>query len=331
MRLYTWFYPEMAQLSEPGYVTDTLARLRRLKASGLYFMVKEGPALAEPAPVRDFIGRCAEAGQDCQLGFVPFSEPPDPTPEMLRRRYAYVQDGQLQHRGLCPAWPENRMLAIHRATHLLDALQPPALHLDFMRYTFANNPVFGVNLEWEDGRKWIDSYHHCECPLCQTERLELLGREATDYDRHHPGYIYKRLQQRVEHIDEVLGSMRQLTADSQARLTVAVRVQYFNRALIEGQDWVRWCESGLVDAISPMNYATDLSTVERRCNENQRLLRHTSTEVLEGIARRSSAGEISPEQLRTQAARVVELGAAGVSIFHLDTLEEEDYQLWENA
>jgi len=329
MRIYTWFYPDTAQLAQPAYVADIIAKLQRLRAAGLYCMADEGAVLADPAPIRALIARCQEEGLDCQLGFRPFSEPPDPTPEMLRRRYTYLQDGALKYRGLCPAWPENRMLAAHRATQLLEAVPPGALHLDFMRYFFANNPVFGVDLEWEDGRKWLDTYYRCDCPLCQTERLELLGREATGYDHHHPGYIYKRLQQRGEHVTEVLQALRRLTQQSDMRLTVAVRAQYFNRALVEGQDWVRWSEEGLVDAISPMNYATDLPTVERRFQESQRLLRHTRVEVLEGLARRSSAGASSPEGLLAQARRVVELGAGGVALFHLGVLAEEDYRLWE--
>ncbi|MBU0610653.1 MAG: hypothetical protein KKI08_22405 [Armatimonadetes bacterium] len=329
MTIYTWFYPDMAQLADPGYGADIVARLQRLQATGLFCIPEEGAALADPAPLREFMARCQGAGLDCQIGFLPFSEPPDPTPEMLRRRYTYSQDGALKYRGLCPAWPENRMLAVHRATQLLEALEPGALHLDFMRYFFANNPVFGVDLEWEDGRKWLDTYFRCDCPLCQTERLELLGREATAYDQQHPGFVFKRIQQRAEHVEEVLRALRRLTQQHDTRLTAAVRVQYFNRALIEGQDWVRWCEEGLVDAISPMNYATSVAVVERRFLENQRLLRNARVAVWEGIARRSSAGENTAEELLAQARRLVELGADGVALFQLGVLTDEDYRLWE--
>jgi len=325
MKVYAWFYPDMARLADEDYLVHVFSRLQRLRATGLYCMAPEGPALAAPEALLGFFARCVDMGIDCQLGFLPFSEPPNPTPEMLRRRYAYLQDGTLKHRDLCPAWQENRLLALHRAAELLGTFNPPALHLDFMRYYFANNAAFGQNLEWEEGRKWLDTYHRCQCPLCQTERLELLGREPTDYDRNHPGYIYKRLQQRVTHVDEVLRGLRHLCDEREMRLTVAVRVQYFNRALIEGQDWVRWAQQKLVHALSPMNYATDLGTTERRFVENKRLLQHTQIEIIEGLARKSSAGETAPETLRAQINRVAELGAAGVAIFHLDTLTEEDF------
>jgi hypothetical protein len=326
MKIYAWFYPEMERLSEEEYVGEVLGKLARLQADGLYFMVGEGAALAQPEPARQFQERCQEAGLDCQLGLLPFSEPPDPTPEMRRRRYAYLEDGQLQHHGLCPAWPENRLLAVQRARQLLEALEPPALHLDYMRYYFANSRAFGEDLEWEEGRKWLDTYHRCVCPLCQTERLELLGREPTPYDDHHPAYVYKRLQRRVEHVEEVLGELRALTREREMPLSVAVRAQYFNRALVEGQDWVQWAEEGLVDTLAPMNYSTSLETVERRFAETRRLLGDRQIEVLEGLARRSSAGENAPEQFAAQVGRMEELGADGVAIFHLGVLEEEDFE-----
>lgn len=327
MKIYTWFYPDMARLSQPDDAADVVGKLRRLKAAGLYFMVNEGAVLADPAPAREFLNRCGGEGLDCQVGFLPFSDPPDATPEMLRRRYTYSEDGAMKYRGLCPAWPENRALSLHRATQLLDLLQPPALHLDYIRYFFANNPIFGYDLEWDDGRRWLDTYFHCECPLCQTERLELLGREATSYDQQHPGFIFKRLQRRGEHVDEVLRGLRRLTQEGQMGLSAAVRVQYFNRALVEGQDWARWCELGLLDTISPMNYALGVGTVERRFIENQRLLRNAKVEILEGLARHSSAGENTPQGLLAQVRRVIELGANGVAIFHLGSLTDEDLDL----
>jgi len=327
MKLFVWYYPSPQQLAEPAAAREVIGKLQRLRATGVYFMADEAQALAETEPWRALAGRLREAGLEVQLGFLPFSDPPDPTPEMLRRRYGYVEDGKTRYRGLCPAWPENRLLALHRARQLCDCLQPTALHLDYMRYTFANDRSFGQDLEWEDGGKWIATYHRCTCPLCQTQRLELLGREPSEWDRRHPGYIFKRLSQRSEHVEEVLRGLRQLCDERQMKLTCAVRVHYLDRALIEGQDWVRWCKQGLLDGLSPMNYNPALEVVERRFRENQRLLQHLRVEVLEGLARKSSAGEATAAQLAAQVKRVVELGAPGVALFQLEALTDEDCEL----
>ena len=79
-----------------------------------------------------------------------------------------------------------------------------------------------------------------------------------------------------------------------------------------------------MDSLSPMNYSPSLETVARRFMENQRLLRHLPMERIEGLARLSSAGEATPEQLAAQVRRVVELGADGVALFHLGVLSEAD-------
>ncbi|MEI6500842.1 MAG: hypothetical protein WCP21_07425 [Armatimonadota bacterium] len=327
MKLFVWYYPSAQQLAAPAAADAVVEKLQRLRATGVYFMIPEAQVLAEPDPWRALGEKLREAGLEIQLGFLPFSEPPDPTPEMLRRRYVYVQDGKTRHDGLCPAWPENRLLALHRAQQLCDLLQPTALHLDHLRYHFASNQSFGQNLEWEEGGKWVATYHHCACALCQTERLELLGREPNEWDRHHPGYVFKRLQQRAEHVEEVLRGLRRLGNERGLKLTCAVRSQYLARALVEGQDWVRWCKEGLLDSISPLNYSPALDTVLGRFKENQRLLQHLRIEVLEGLARQSSAGQASAEQLAEQVRRVVELGAPGVALCHLETLTDEDCAL----
>jgi hypothetical protein len=327
MKLYVWYYPRSEELSNQTVAAGALDKLRRLRATGVFFMAQEAAALADPAPLQALYERLQEAGLEVQLGFLPFADPPTPTPEMLRRRYAYYEDGILKYRGLCPAWPENRLLALHRATQLCDTFQPAALHLDYMRYFFANEQSFGVELEWEEGERWLQTYHHCTCPLCQTERLELLGREPTDWDRHHPGYIFKRIGQRAEHVEEVLRGLRQLCDQREMKLTCAVRVQYLGRALVEGQDFVRWAKLRLVDNLSPMNYSPSLETVERRFLENKRLLQHIRIERIEGLARRSSAGDASAEQLAAQIRRVRELGADGVTLFHLGALSEEDCEV----
>lgn len=327
MKLFVWYYPRIGEMGEASYVDAVLGKLRLMRAAGVYFMVNEAAVTSDGEAVRALFARLVEAGLEVQLGFLPFSEPPNPTPEMLRRRYSYYEDRTLKFGGLCPAWPENRLLAIQRAAQLCEFLQPTALHLDYIRYSFANDQSFGYDLEWEEGGKWLGTYHNCECPLCQTERLELLGREPNGWDRRHPGYVFKRLGQRAEHVEEVVRGLRRLCEQRQMKLSAAVRVQYFNRALIEGQDWVRWCKLGLVDSISPMNYDVSVEVVERRFRENQRLLAEVPVEVLEGLARKSSAGEINGEQLAEQVRRVVELGADGAAVFHLDALTNENCEL----
>lgn len=324
MQLFTWYYPTLEQLKDPAAVADVLARLRRLKACGLYLMAPEAATLAEPQVVRRFVERCRDEGLEAHLGLLPFSEPVNMTIEMGRRRYTYQVDGEARTHGLCPAWTENRILALDRARRLMELTEPDGLHLDYVRYYFANSEVFGQNLEWEDGTKWIDTYYRCQCPLCQSERLELLGREATWWDEHHPAYVYRILHHRDENMRTFIKQFRELCGQTRQTLSVACRVQYLNRALIEGQDWVHWARRGFVDVVSPMNYNPCPQVVAARLQQNLRLLDGAPTRVLEGLARKSSAGEPSAEAFAAQVQVVKEAGVAGVAIFHLDCLTDQD-------
>lgn len=324
MQLYAWYYPTQQRLADAEDVRAAFDRLRRMRASGLYLMAPEAEALSEPDPLRSFLRTARGEGLDAHLGLCPFSDPPGITIDMERRRYRYVDRGETKHRGLCPAWPENRLLALNRIRRLMETFEPDALHLDYIRFYFANFAGFGESLEWDTGRKWLDTYHRCQCPLCESERLALLGREATCWDEQHPGFIYRILEHRHAAITGFLRQLNELRIQTETRLSIAARVQYLNRALIEGQDWVMWARQGLVDIISPMNYSPRADVVRRRLQESQRLLGQTAVTVLEGLGRQSSAGEPTPEEFARQVEAVAATGLAGLAVFHLDHLTDQD-------
>ncbi|NPV48760.1 MAG: hypothetical protein HPY69_17610 [Armatimonadetes bacterium] len=324
MQIWAWYYPTQDDLSDAEKVHSVFDRLRRMRGSGLYVMAPEADVLDHPEALRAFLRVARDEEIEAHVGLCPFSEPPGMTIEMERRRYRYVEQGEAKHHGLCPAWPENRLLALNRLRRLMETFEPDALHLDYVRYCFANFHGFAEDLEWETGRKWLDTYHRCQCPLCQSERLALLGREATCWDEQHPGFIYCILEHRHAAITGFLRQLRELRAQTETRLSIAARVQYLNRALIEGQDWVAWARQGLVDIISPMNYSPWADVVRGRLQENQRLLGQAPVTVLEGLGRKSSAGEPTPEEFARQVEVVAEAGLAGVALFHLDHLTDWD-------
>lgn len=323
MQRFAWWYPQLSSAASLSATWQQLDRARRLQLTGVYVMVPENDLLNNSAAMRELLDRCRDAGLQAHVGWLPFSEPPQPTPEMLRRRYVYDDEGQWQYKNLCPAWPENRLLAVHRAQVLLETLQPEALHLDYIRYCFANCQSLGENLEWDEGGKWFDTYHRCQCPLCQTERLELIGREPTPWDERHPGYIYHQLRQREHNITESLQGIREVCQQAGVQLSAAVRAIYLGRALIEGQNWVAWCRDGLLDVFSPMNYSPDPAVVARRLAENRRLLPGSRARWVEGLAWRSSAGQPTALALQQQIKQVQEAGVDGVALFHLGILDDE--------
>jgi len=326
MKIFAWLYPDFDQLGFTEYRQQLFQRLRRLKADGVYFMTSAELLARHEEAVARCLGEARAAGFEFHLGLCPFAAPETPTEEQLERRYQYRTKKEVRGRNLCPSWPENRDWACESVDRACQQFHPQGLHLDFIRYFFANSEAFGEPLEWEAGRKWIDTYHRCECATCEHVRQTIIAREEfTDYDEHHPAVIFKELEHRKRNIDQVIGRIRQTTRDLGIKLSVACRVQYLNRALIEGQDWVDWCRRKWVDVLSPMNYSSSLETVKARLAENMRRLKGMEVEVWEGLGKRSSAGYNSTAMLVRQAEAALEAGAAGIALFHLDTLEEEDF------
>ena len=327
MRIFTWLYPDYVELADLKKQAQTLDRLKRLGADGVYFMASYEDPETRRDMIASLIGQWTDARIEVHIGLIPFAPQPNPSPETQERRYQYTLNGKLQYGQLCPSWPENRELACQRAEAICRELKPVGLHLDFIRYLFANNTSFGVNLEWESGRKWIDTYHRCQCRVCTEVRAEIIAREGfNEYDAHHPAVIFKELELRKRNIDEVLGRIRSITSSYGVNLSIACRVQYLNRALIEGQDWVEWCRRGMVDFISPMNYSTSLETVKERMAENVARLKGTNVKVYEGLGKKSSAGYNPPAEFFKQAEAALEAGADGIAIFHYGVLEEEDIE-----
>jgi hypothetical protein len=327
MRIFTWLYPDYAELADRKKQSQLLDRLKQLQADGVYFMASYEDLETRRDVIALLIGQWADVGIETHIGLIPFSPQPNPPSEARERRYQYRLNGKLQYGNLCPSWQENRELACQRAETICREFKPVGLHLDFIRYLFANNTSFGVNLEWESGRKWIDTYHPCQCRACAQARAEIVAREGfNEYDAYHPAVIFKELELRKRNIDEVLGRIRSIAISYGVKLSIACRVQYLNRALIEGQDWVEWCRRGMVDFISPMNYSTSLETVKERMAENMARLKGTTVKVYEGLGKKSSAGYNPPAEFFKQAEAALEEGADGIAIFHYGVLEEEDIE-----
>lgn len=328
VKLFGWLYPDLQEMAPPERRGELLERLVRLRADGAYVMVSAQDVDEREDAIASLLSEAAEAGLEFHLGICPFSPPRHAEEGLVEKRYQYVEEGEKRYGNLCPSWPENRERAVALVRGICERFHPPGVHLDFIRYLFTNSPSFGVPLEWESGRKWIDTYPWCQCAACVEARREFVAREGfNQYDALHPAVLFKEIEFRKRNVNEVMAGIRQVTNESGAKLSIAARVQYLNRALIEGQDWVEWCRQGLVDIISHMNYSTSSDTVIERLRENLRRLAGTNVRIYDGLSKKSSAGYNSPDQFAAQCRAVLSEGVDGVSIFHFGVLEDEDVPL----
>ena len=118
----------------------------------------------------------------------------------------------------------------------------------------------------------------------------------------------------TEAVREISAAIREVRTD--ALITAAVfsqRPEDAKRSV--GQDWLRWCQEGLVDALCPMSYVQDTTAYEQTV---QMILEAVdgAVPVYAGIGVRSSSGRMNyPEELAAKLNILRRLGAPGFSMF----------------
>jgi len=214
-------------------------------------------------------------------------------------------------RWLCPSWRENQEATVKIAKDILDNYEVDGLHLDYIRY-----PNSEVLIPYP-----------CMCDACRAQRMEWLGKEELDEDYlNMPGAVYKEIRWRNKCIRAVVEDIRRITKERGLKLSMAARAYYLKSAVVEGQDWVSWCRDGLLDIVSPMSYTTDFETFKGLLEQHIQLLKGR-VPLFEGIGRSSSAGVQTPEEMFRQISLAKEKGLPGVTIFHLNALTKEDFDL----
>lgn len=331
MKLASWIYWSMDDLKRPARRRKMVGLAEKAGIDIAICVWGVDETLANGPTVEKLSQELAGRGIELHVGISPFS----PVKGVPRRRLIQYEVGGKKSCGhMCPSWPENRDRVVLDVERVCRSVEFPGLHLDFIRYLFS--PGAPWKLEWEEGREWIDTYHWCYCHACRVARTKWLTRpEFTSYDRLHPGVIFKELEFRKRNVDDVLRRIREVTRSHGRILSIAQRVQYLNRAIQEGQDWVEWAEDGLMDFACPMNYTTCTETFRRRLTQNmQRLASKRGVKIYEGVSRKSSAGESTIETTIEQMNTALELGADGVTLFHLGVLqpgEHEKLREWKSS
>jgi uncharacterized lipoprotein YddW (UPF0748 family) len=209
----------------------------------------------------------------------------------------------------CMSWKYWHDAGLTIIEELLNNYDIDGIHLDVIRYQDT-----GQSLTWP-----------CQCEQCKKGYRSFLGKEnISEADLKDPGKAVKFVDFRRSKIDPLVTASYKKTSNKGAALSMAARADYFGAALIEGQDWVQWTRQGLFDYIAPMSYSTDRA-IHRDFIRTQVDLVNGNTRVLDGIGRLSSAGELSPKQMREQMEDGAECGADGVALFQFSALNQADF------
>ena len=123
---------------------------------------------------------------------------------------------------------------------------------------------------------------------------------------------------------DFVGRMRELTRKEGAELSAAVFGGYPECIAPQAQDWVRWAEDRLVDALVPMNYTQSTRVAVMRTKAHMAQVAGR-VPVWEGICRRAgNFSNLNPDELRDQMENVLAEGPQGIVIFSYGSLTPED-------
>jgi len=168
-----------------------------------------------------------------------------------------------------------------------------ALHLDYIRYPFGDT---------------------CYCKACRQEFREKFGydlledamsskgREGEGFDAY--------VRWRCAHITRFVQRAHELTREFNVKLTAAVFPFYPSIMYDIGQNWIDWCEKGILDTAYPMNYNRSDLMVGRYTQMHTALLKGTNTLLCEGLSANGSVAE-----LRKRAQAALDNGANGLVFF----------------
>jgi uncharacterized lipoprotein YddW (UPF0748 family) len=221
----------------------------------------------------------------------------------------YVYKEEALENWVCPSSKTNRELIVEILLELIENYSIKGVRLDYFRY-----PNSSTTANWA-----------CNCKSCVELRLAKWKEDYSKHELQDRGTIYREVNMRNEVIDNFLKEISNVTRQKSVKLTASVRARFIEDAIIEGQNWIEWAEKGLVDVVSPISYRTDTKSFEKLVNKHSYYLKDSKADYYAGVAKKSSVGEISTNDLLLQIKITSEAGAKGCSLFHLNVLTEQDF------
>ena len=245
----------------------------------------------------DYVGTmaegCRERGLKLHAWFCAFIEGGREPGGVLKARpelAALAEDGRPVG-WACPSKEEARRYELSVIREFLERYEVDGVHLDYIRYPE------------------LHYYRACACPDCGG-KLDPLNEE----------WVLRRASNVTGFVEEV----RDLAGERGVELSAAVFPHYPACVVEVGQDWVSWCELGLLDWVAPMTYTNITLVAKRLAQEHSALVKGG---LYEGLGKRSSISNLSPEKLAEQAKAVLEAGADGIIVFSHSSLSQRDLEV----
>jgi len=191
----------------------------------------------------------------------------------------------------CPSHEEVRKYEVNIFREVLKRYEVDGIHLDYIRYP---------------------SLNACGCNRCG--KVNPLDEEW--------------VMTRVSYVTSLVEMAHDLAKEYGVKISAAVIPAYPESLVALGQDWVDWCDRGLLDWVAPMNYSNTTRLVEQRARVHRFLVK---IQLLEGIGKKSSISMLTPKKLLEQVSRVLNLKVDGVIIFSLSGMTDEDFKVLKDS
>lgn len=157
------------------------------------------------------------------------------------------RDGSANDRWLCPSHPDNQKLEVESMLEIARKYDVDGLHFDYIRYP---------------GREG------CFCSGCRRRFERAIGKRVTNWPadvRSDAALHEKWLAFRRRQITSVVAAVARRAR--QIRPGIKISAAVFRNWPVHrdsiGQDWKRWCDSGYLDFVCPMDYTPSTGHFQR--------------------------------------------------------------------
>jgi len=288
-----------------GGLNAAIMRVRRGETA--YFDSKLGPLVQLPFDNDNFMEETIAAAErhgidlHAYVNNFPIGQPKSDYAQQLRAEGRWQKDPDGNDlEWMCPSEPRNVELVKQAMVELAREYPVKGVQYDFIRYP---------------------SDRGCYCDRCRAKFEERIGKQVENWpqDVLRDGALYEEYTDaRCEHITNAVritsAAIREVNPD--IVISAAVFAQDPEQARHgAGQDWLRWCKEGLLDALCPMSYVYDTAAYEQTV---QMILEAVdgAVPVYAGIGVRSSSGRMKyPEELAAKLNILRRLGAPGFAMF----------------
>lgn len=209
---------------------------------------------------------------------------------------------------LCPSFETNREIVKQGMLELVRDYDVDGIQYDFIRYANADS---------------------CYCEHCRKLFEQHIGHLVENWpeDVREGGpledeYLQVRAGYVTQTVRETTAAIRQIKPD--VVITAAVQAQDpLRRKLEGGQDWLRWAQEGLVDALCPMNYTSGISRYEKTTAMIMEKVAG-AVPVYMGIGLRSSRDVMNyPQELAAKINVVRKYNCEGFAMFAINRSPEK--------